>query len=87
MGAPGERRRDRTLLTIFDCADRRLQVGLMYDGEHHLQRSQRDKDAEITADLVALGWVMLRTSAGMLRRTTDTKRRVRNAVLGAAGKL
>jgi hypothetical protein len=87
VGVPGERRRDKTLLTIFDRADRRLKIGLMYDGEHHLQRNQRDKDAEITADLMALGWTMLRTSAGMLRRTADTKRRVRNAVLGAAGKL
>ncbi|MCS5478337.1 hypothetical protein NYP18_01570 [Corynebacterium sp. YIM 101645] len=87
VGTPGERRRDRTLLTVFDYADPRLKVGLMYDGEHHLQRSQRDKDAEITADLVALGWTTLRTSAGMLRRTADTKRRVREAVLGAAEKL
>lgn len=84
VGGPGERRADKTLLTIFDRAERGLKVGLMYDGEHHLQRRQRDKDAEITADLTALGWVVLRTSAGMLRRTGDTKRRVRRAVLGAA---
>ncbi|QGU03625.1 hypothetical protein [Corynebacterium comes] len=86
IGEPGVIRKERTLLTVFDQADRRLKVGLMHDGEHHLQRSQRDKDAEITADLTALGWGMLRTSAGMLRRTADTKRRVRQAVLSAAGK-
>ncbi|RSZ64391.1 hypothetical protein EAH68_05200 [Corynebacterium hylobatis] len=87
VGLPGERRRDRTLLTAFDRAEPRLKIGLMHDGEHHLQRSQRDKDAEITADLMSLGWTVLRTSAGMLRRTAETKRRVREAVLSAAEKL
>lgn len=87
VGEPGVIRENKTLLTVFDLADRRLRVGLMHDGEHHLQRDQRDKDAEITADLLALGWGLLRTSAGMLRRTSDTQRRVRNAVVSAREKL
>lgn len=87
VGESGVVRDDKRLLTVFDLADRRLKAGFMYDGEHHLQRSQRDKDAEITADVTALEWTVLRSSAGMLRQTTEMKRRVRNTVLGAAGKL
>ena len=83
IGEPGVIRDDKTLLTIWDVGTRRLRVGLQHDGEHHLQRDQRDKDAEITADIVALDWNQVRTSAGMLRKTSDTKRRIRNAVLGA----
>lgn len=84
VGEAGEIRNDKVLLTVFDLADRRLRVGFMYDGEHHLQRGQRDKDTEITADLLAFGWRLLRTSAGMLRRTSDTQRRVRTLMLRAA---
>ena len=80
VGRPGEPLAGKTLLTVLDQADVRLRVGLMHDGEHHLQRSQRDKDAEITADLLASGWLLIRTSAGMLRKTRETKRRIRQAV-------
>ncbi|MDO5670817.1 MAG: hypothetical protein Q4G50_12555 [Corynebacterium sp.] len=83
VGEPGEVDRSRTLLTRFDVAERRLRIGLQHDGEHHLQRSQRDKDAEINADVLKFGWNQIRTSAGMLRRTAETKRRIREAVVAA----
>ncbi|MDO5512616.1 hypothetical protein [Corynebacterium sp.] len=83
IGKPGEKDADATLLTVFDQADPVLRVGLQQDGEHHLRRSQRDKDAEITADLLETGWLLLRTSTGMLRKTQETKRRVRAAAVAA----
>lgn len=83
VGEPGTQDKHRTLLTRWDIAERKLMVGVQYDGEHHLQRKQRDKDAEITADVTSLGWGQLRTSAGMLRKTGETKQRVRSAVLHA----
>lgn len=39
---------------------------LFYDGEHHLDREQRDKDSLITAHLHAAGWTGIRVTAGML---------------------
>ncbi|WJY66789.1 hypothetical protein CAQUA_10510 [Corynebacterium aquatimens] len=53
-------------ITIFDLALTALKIGLMYDGEHHLQRSQRDKDASISLKCTLQGWLVLRFSAGTL---------------------
>ncbi|MDO5668526.1 MAG: hypothetical protein Q4G50_00830 [Corynebacterium sp.] len=83
IGRTGEKSPDKTLLTILDQAAAALKVGLQQDGEHHLERKQRDKDAEITADLLSTGWQLVRTSTGMLRKTSETKRRIRAAALRA----
>ena len=83
VGRAGERDPGKTLLTVMDQADPHLRVGLQQDGEHHLERSQRDKDAEITADLLAAGWQILRTSTGMLRTSEPTRRRIRAAATAA----
>ncbi|GAB3082785.1 hypothetical protein GCM10027157_16310 [Corynebacterium aquatimens] len=54
------------LITVFDLAIESLKIGLMYDGEHHLLRSQRDQDSEITLDCAFEDWFPLRFSAGTL---------------------
>lgn len=41
-------------------------VGIFYDGEHHLRRSQRDYDSQVWAILNQMGWRVLRVTNGML---------------------
>lgn len=53
-------------VTTFDLAIDKLRIGIMYDGDHHLQRSQRDKDSRINLECAALDWQVLRVTAGTL---------------------
>lgn len=69
VGTPGSERGKGSLFTVIDLASLPAKVALFYDGEHHLERSQRDKDARILAWLTAQGWLVFRVSAGMLRKT------------------
>ena len=57
---------DGTLLTVLDLAAITRRHYLYYDGDHHLDREQRDKDSLITAQLHASGWTGIRVTAGML---------------------
>ena len=59
-----------------DLGYRRARVALFYDGEVHLQREQRDWDANVTARLTELGWRSLRITAGMLRAEPVLLRRI-----------
>ena len=59
---------DNQLVTVFDLAIPELRIALMYDGEHHLARSQRDKDFDINLECQLQGWTVLRFSAGTLRK-------------------
>lgn len=54
------------IITVLDLALADLKIGLMYDGEHHLDRRQRDRDARIRLELEAQGWIILRLSAQTL---------------------
>lgn len=54
------------LITTFDLALADLKIALMYDGEHHLSRSQRDKDFGISLECQLQGWTVIRVSAGTL---------------------
>lgn len=83
VGESGVIDKGKTILTVFDAAERTHRVGFQHDGEHHLQRGQRDKDSEINADVMSLGWNQIRTSAGMLRKTAELKHRIRHAMLTA----
>ncbi|RSZ63787.1 hypothetical protein EAH68_05990 [Corynebacterium hylobatis] len=67
VGAPGSRDPGQTLFTVIDLAAPSRRLALYYDGEHHLERGQRDQDSLITAQLAAWGWRSLRVTAGMLR--------------------
>lgn len=55
------------LITVFDIAFPEIKVGVMYDGEHHLERSQRDKDSAIGVECAVEEWLVLRFSAGTLQ--------------------
>ncbi|WP_141738058.1 hypothetical protein [Corynebacterium sp. HMSC30G07] len=54
------------IVTTFDLVlidmKRRLTVGLMYDGAHHWDKTQRNKDASINLEVTLQGWTPLRYS-------------------------
>lgn len=54
------------IVTTFDLAIVALMIGIMYDGEHHLQREQRDKDSRINTEAALMGWVVIRITSGTL---------------------
>ncbi|EEI16299.1 hypothetical protein M3A76_09920 [Corynebacterium sanguinis] len=54
------------LVTVFDLALAEPKIGLMYDGSHHWEYDQRQKDSLINLDATALGWTPLRFSSGTL---------------------
>ena len=56
------------LVTRLDCALVKVKIAIMYDGKHHLNRFQQDKDAEITLDLNQQGWKVIRVTAGTLNQ-------------------
>ena len=56
------------LVTTFDLALADLKIALMYDGEHHLSRGQRDKDFRIGLECQLQGWTVVRVSAGTLEQ-------------------
>lgn len=84
IGAPGTRDAGAELLTIIDVADLSRMIAFMYDGEHHLDRAQRDLDARITAELTRRGWLVIRVSAGMLCDTKEITRQIRESFLARA---
>lgn len=54
------------LITTFDLALVDQRIALMYDGEHHLAREQRDKDFRIGLECQLQDWIVIRVSAGTL---------------------
>lgn len=66
-----------TLITIVDFAWVHLKVAIYYDGEHHGDQKNIDRDNEILAYLEEQGWQVMRVTKGMLRREQDLMRRVR----------
>lgn len=65
------------LITVFDLALPDLKIALMYDGEHHLERTQRDKDSRIGIECALRGWLVIRVTAGTL---ADIPQHLRDAV-------
>lgn len=55
------------LLTTVDMGWEQRRVFLFYDGEHHLQRNQRDHDSEVLAVLQRNGGRVFRVTAGQLK--------------------
>jgi hypothetical protein len=88
--APGLRsqipvwRDDGTLLTVVDLGWESRRVYLFYDGEHHLQRKQRDHDSEVLASLQHDGGRVLRVTAGDLK-TVEAVVTLRDRVRAALG--
>lgn len=62
--------RDNRIITTFDLTlenpDADQKIGLMYDGEHHWERQQRQKDAEINLEVTLQDWLPLRYAADAL---------------------
>lgn len=59
------------IVTRFDLAIPELKIGVMYDGEHHLKRSQRDKDALINLTSTLHGWTVIRCSFGTMEKALE----------------
>lgn len=67
---------DGKIVTVFDLALPELKIGIMYDGAHHLQRNQRDRDSRINVESTLQGWVIIRVAAGTLAKSADYLRRL-----------
>ncbi|MEY8567496.1 DUF559 domain-containing protein [Corynebacteriaceae bacterium 7-707] len=63
-----------------DLASPTLKLALQYDGSGHLERSRRDRDAQVTAALANLGWHVLRLTYGHLRDPDLLERTVAEGV-------
>lgn len=60
-----------SLVTVFDLAIPELKVAIMYDGEHHLKREQRDWDSLVNVEAALQGWTVIRVTAGTLPRLPE----------------
>lgn len=63
-------------IVTADLAYREHRVAVLYDGQGHLRREQRDWDSNVTARLFDEGWLDLRVTAGMMRDPATILRRV-----------
>ncbi|MDY5784837.1 hypothetical protein [Corynebacterium sp.] len=54
------------IVTVFDLALLEARIGLMYDGKHHWDYHQRQKDSLINLEVTELGWTPVRFSSGTL---------------------
>lgn len=61
----------RSLVTVFDLAVPELKIAIMYDGEHHLKREQRDWDSQVNVEAALQGWTVIRVTAGTLPRLPE----------------
>lgn len=63
-------RRNNRIVTTFDLtlenSDTGQKIGIMYDGQHHWERHQRQKDAWINLEVTLEDWVPLRYAADAL---------------------
>lgn len=54
------------IVTVFDFAVVDLKIAVMYDGEHHWDHAQRQKDAAINLKATRHGWTVARCSSGIM---------------------
>ncbi|WPJ91858.1 hypothetical protein [Corynebacterium sp. UMB2355A] len=54
------------LVTVFDLAIPELKIAVMYDGAHHSDYQQRNKDSSITLKMIRQGWTPARCSAATM---------------------
>ena len=59
------------LVTVFDLAIPELKIAVMYDGAHHSDYQQRNKDSSITLKMIAQGWTSARCSAATMFECLD----------------
>lgn len=54
---------DGEIVTVFDLAIPELHIAIMYDGEHHWEWKQRNKDSSINLKIASAGWTPARCSS------------------------
>ena len=54
---------DGEIVTVFDLAIPELNIAIMYDGEHHWEWKQRNKDSSINLKIASAGWTPARCSS------------------------
>lgn len=64
------------IVTVFDLAFRELKIGLMYDGGHHWEYQQRQKDALINLVSTLHGWTVARASSATMQRCVEVVSRI-----------
>ena len=57
---------DGVIVTVFDLAIPELKIAVMYDGAHHGDRLQRNKDSSITLKMIRGGWTPARCASGTM---------------------
>lgn len=62
---------DGVIVTTFDFAIPALKIGAMYDGAHHWEYAQRQKDAAINLKATRLGWTVPRCSSTTMFELVD----------------
>lgn len=60
------------VITTLDFAIPLLKIGAMFDGHHHWEWEQRQKDSSINMTALAEGWKVPRTSAKTMRQCVET---------------
>ncbi|MDO4686647.1 MAG: hypothetical protein Q4A92_08875 [Corynebacterium sp.] len=71
---------NRRIITTADAGWPDIKVALFYDGQHHLDRTQRDKDTEISINLNRLGWETLRITHGLLAKPHNLAAAIRHTI-------
>lgn len=54
---------DGVIVTVFDLAIPEIKVAVMYDGAHHGERKQRNKDSSITLKMIRGDWTPARCAS------------------------
>ncbi|WP_244429010.1 hypothetical protein [Corynebacterium halotolerans] len=82
VGEPGTKENGAPLLTVLDLALPDWKIALMFDGAHHWDKQQRERDARINFELTMAGWLVLRMSHGMLDDAAGLATRIADAIRG-----
>lgn len=80
VGEPGTKENGVPLLTVLDLALPDWKIALMFDGAHHWDKQQRERDARINFELTMAGWLVLRISHGMLDDASGLATRISDAI-------
>lgn len=80
--APGEST-GQVRRTFFDIACPTLEIGLYYDGAHHMNADQAEKDFEQIQDLHDGRWTVIRVDTKLMANPEKMLRQIRNAITRA----
>lgn len=70
----------RTRATFFDLACRSLRIGLYYDGRHHEDADQTEKDFEQLQDLRDGQWIVVRVNRKLMANPLKMLRQIARAI-------